>query len=100
MVKSINLGQDSEVVNLQVVNGKLYFKAKDRSTGVNLWESDGTTLGTKMLTGNLGHGGSDNNCNPSMVVMLGSNIFFFMDSNDYGRELFFDGGVTTDILYS
>jgi hypothetical protein len=46
--KDVNPGSNaSNPNNLTEVNGKLYFLASDGSGEARLWESDGTTEGTK-----------------------------------------------------
>ena len=53
LVKDINPNEESGLSsfndNMVVANNKLYFFANDGATGYELWESDGTESGTKMV---------------------------------------------------
>lgn len=50
LVKDINPGAaGSDIRNLTVSNGKLFFRANDGVNGDELWKSDGTAVGTVMV---------------------------------------------------
>ena len=50
MLKDINPGPDgSDITELQVSNGYLYFNADDGVHGKELWRTDGTPEGTVMV---------------------------------------------------
>jgi ELWxxDGT repeat protein len=65
LVKDIHPSGDSAPLLLTNVNGTLYFRAEDGSTGVELWKSDGTSSGTVLVrdirtSGNSGPGNLTN----------------------------------------
>ena len=94
LIKDINVGtnsgQSSNSYKLSIVlNNKLYFRASDGINGYELWESDGTTSGTKMVK-NINPGSSDSY--PYNFVKLNNKIFFTADNGSNGRELWESDG--------
>ncbi|WP_435414846.1 T9SS type A sorting domain-containing protein [Polaribacter aestuariivivens] len=82
---------------LHSVNGKFIFTLSGSSYAYNtgeIWVSDGTDIGTKLLkdinkTGNL-------DSKPKFQTTLNGKVYFAADDNVHGRELFvFDGATTT-----
>ncbi len=71
------------------VNNKYYFLANDGSTGVELWETDGTTGGTNLTVDifpGAGNGPVSVNGDFSAIVTA-NNIFFYANNGSTGREL-------------
>ncbi|QGJ70727.1 Hypothetical protein PBC10988_24250 [Planctomycetales bacterium 10988] len=75
-------GFDPGMVN---VNGTLYFRGNDGSTGIELWQSDGTSAGTMLLDDiNPGAGGSY----PILLTNVNDTLFFRANDGINGTELF------------
>ncbi|SKB66117.1 Por secretion system C-terminal sorting domain-containing protein [Soonwooa buanensis] len=74
LVKDIRPGSSSgNAANFITYNNKLYFSATDGVSGTELWESDGTEAGTKMVQDfNAGSG----NFNPNSFVEKQGELFF------------------------
>ncbi|MBL7682150.1 MAG: T9SS type A sorting domain-containing protein [Flavipsychrobacter sp.] len=89
----LNVGSsDSEPLNFNVVNGKLLFSA-NTSVGRELWISDGTTAGTKLLKDiNAGAGSSLQNAGNGPRAVLGSKLVFAADNGTTGEELWVSDG--------
>jgi ELWxxDGT repeat protein len=62
----------------------ILFAAFDGETGVELWQTDGTTQGTT-LVGNIAPGSA--HANPAEFTMMDGTIFFVASHPDTGREL-------------
>lgn len=72
-----------------VVNGKLYFAANDDVHGNELWESDGTPEGTKIVKDILpGSESSD----PRDLILFNNNLFFTAIGSGSDRELWKSDG--------
>lgn len=89
----LNAGSsDSEPLNFNVVNGKLLFSA-NTSVGRELWISDGTTAGTKLLKDiNAGAGSSLQNAGNGPRAVLGSKLVFAANDGTTGEELWVSDG--------
>lgn len=71
-------------VNMVVLNNALYFMAYHPQNEYQLWTSDGTFDGTKMLKEINPNGSAVDWNNQGQIVVAGSNIFFnAYDDNDY-----------------
>lgn len=69
---------------LTSANGRLFFAASDGASGRELWTSDGSELGTVMVTDILpGVGSSD----PSQLKAAGDRLYFVADDGAHGREM-------------
>ncbi len=69
---------------LFVVNGKLIFANYDSTNGKELWESDGTTVGTRLLT-DL-RPGSESGVASSSIYQIGNELFFIGNNGTTGDE--------------
>ncbi|MTB51071.1 ELWxxDGT repeat protein [Lewinella sp. W8] len=71
--------------NFILFNNKVYFKARDANNGDELWETDGTTAGTRLVDDiNPGSTGS----NPFDFIELNGEIFFTARGADVSSELY------------
>jgi ELWxxDGT repeat protein len=87
----------SDPDNFYISNGKLFFTATSASTGRELWVSDGTLAGTKMLLDiNSGAGNAFDNTTylPGFVEYNGK-LYFSAFSSTTGYELWTSDGTTT-----
>jgi len=100
MVKDIYAGKNSYgsvyssiPMNLTVINNKLYFSASDEN-GQELWVSDGTDAGTKMVkdifTGKDRYS-NVNSSNPNSLTVM-NNKLYFRAKNASGHELWVSDG--------
>ncbi|HYI12049.1 MAG TPA: ELWxxDGT repeat protein [Thermoanaerobaculia bacterium] len=65
-------------------NGRLYFTGNDFVYGAELWVTDGTAAGTRLLTDvNPGPGSSD----PGSLVIVGNTLYFTASDDASGQEL-------------
>jgi ELWxxDGT repeat protein len=72
-----------------VAGGKLFFTAKTTANGDELWVSDGTAAGTKMVKDiNPGNGSAS----PRFLVEMGGKVYFQADDGTYGVELWVSDG--------
>ena len=87
----INLGITVESAPV-VVNGELFFTAKDATHGTQLWESNGTASGTTMLTDlNVKNGGPD----PQDLTAVGNTLFFSANDGPDGDQLWESNGTAS-----
>jgi ELWxxDGT repeat protein len=72
--------------------GKVFFTGEDRVHGRELWVTDGTENGTKLVKDlRIGQSGSF----PSMLRAVGSRVFFFADDGEHGIKLWSSDGDET-----
>ena len=87
--KGVNSGNPRDLTS---VGNKLFFTAAtDGSADENreLWVSDGTQLGTKVV---LDINPGDPASNPGWLTRLGSDLYFVADDGDHGNELWVTDG--------
>lgn len=83
-----------------VYKNKLYFSMPDAKYGSELWQSDGTSAGTKMLkniyyTLDLGFGEyHDSGSYPRDFTIMNDRLYFTATELNYGRELWKTDGTT------
>jgi ELWxxDGT repeat protein len=89
---SINgFGFNSSPSNLVEFNGKLYFTADDGVHGKELFVTDGTAEGTRLLVDlrlGVDSYGNSYGSSPSKLTVVGDELFFSADSGKTGVELF------------
>ncbi len=68
---------------ISVADGKMYFRGVDGSAGIEYWESDGTTEGTKMLNDFTGFGTADG-AKPHNIVFDDTFVFSAEDASSGG----------------
>jgi ELWxxDGT repeat protein len=97
LVKDINLTgtpatASSNPGNLVDVNGVLYFTATDGTSGVELWRSDGTAVGTVMVK-DIYAGATSSN--PANLTYSNNTLFFTATDAANGLELWKSDGTGT-----
>ncbi len=89
MVSDIQPSSDGFYIRFAVMNGVLYFKAYDGVSGYELWKSDGTAEGTRLVRDILpGSAGSD----PFDLVNINGTLFFSASDGTRGAELWRSDG--------
>jgi ELWxxDGT repeat protein len=73
------------------VGTRLFFPARSKGNGYELWVSDGTTAGTRLIK-NIVYGGASSK--PSDLTAAGSLLFFSARDGNHGRELWVTDGTT------
>jgi ELWxxDGT repeat protein len=72
-----------------VLGGTFFFVADDGTSGQELWASDGTEAGTRLVKDvRSGAGGSE----PRRMTVAGGRLFFTADDGTHGRELWVSDG--------
>lgn len=72
-----------------VVGDLAFFAADDRKHGIELWVTDGTQAGTRLVSDTgPGKGGTG----PSWITSLGDTVLFSADDRTHGRELWRSDG--------
>ncbi|MBI1320031.1 MAG: hypothetical protein GC168_13965 [Candidatus Hydrogenedens sp.] len=80
---------------LNAINGVLLFNAYTNDNGRELWASDGTAEGTRLLEEFVAGSGPPNDYffgAPRQHVMVGNTLFFTVESDAYGVELWKSDG--------
>ncbi len=77
--------------HMVVFNDSLIFSAYDRLAGRELWQSDGTEAGTRMIAdihkAPAGEILSDYSSHPEHLVVFNDTLFFTADDGEHGTEL-------------
>ncbi|MDA8765883.1 hypothetical protein N9M62_03245, partial [Candidatus Poseidoniales archaeon] len=98
MIKDINSGIDPSMSQFfTAVGNTLYFQAHDGYNGVELWESDGTALGT-VLVKDIRYGSGSSN--PNDFAIIGNTLYFTANDGYTGIELYSNTGLDTEVIYS
>src|SRR4051794_37537409 len=84
MIRDIRPGRGSGPDGLTAVNGALYFSADDGVHGRELWRSDGTAAGTRLVRDI--RPGADPGAT-SWLTDVGGVLYFSADDGVHGREL-------------
>lgn len=83
-----SFGQNAQ--NLIAVGNTLYFRNWNAETGIELWKSDGTELGT-VLVKDI-NAGSANGAVSNSIVGMGGVVYFIADDGVHGAELWRSDG--------
>lgn len=81
-----------DITESVMMNGILYFSGQTKSTGRELWRSDGTDVGTKIVA-NIRAGSAD--ALPKNFLVMGSTLYFTADDGTHGRELWKTDGTAS-----
>ncbi|OAV44773.1 hypothetical protein [Lewinella sp. 4G2] len=93
LVLDINPGRSSSLAEERgvVLNGRLIFPASNDATGTEIWISDGTPAGTRLLSDIVpGEDGSE----PHGFTKVGDQVFFAATTPRFGTELYRTDGTT------
>lgn len=91
LVKDINPGGSSNPTELTKVGNTLFFAANDGVHGTELWKSDGTGAGTKMVKNIRPYGKSSN---PQNLVNVNGTLFFTANDGTHKTQLWKSDGTT------
>ena len=95
MVKDINnvtiTGNISQKTN---VNGTMFFVGNDGVHGIELWKSDGTTVGTVMVK-DIMAGDKNSNSAPNYLTNLNGTLYFSASDGINGTELWKSDGTAS-----
>jgi len=88
------VGNSSNPTQLTNVGGKLFFTARNGSSGVELWSSDGTIAGTAMVKNIYAdaNGQPPSSSSPTQLTNYNGALFFVADDGQNGRELWKSDG--------
>jgi ELWxxDGT repeat protein len=78
--------------NIATVGSTVFFRASDDSHGVELWKTDGTDAGTKLVKDINQSQGLFNDSNPSHLTNVAGTLFFAADDGIHGQELWSSDG--------
>ena len=98
LVKDINPGKASSVATLTAFNDKLVFRAGDGVNGTELWVSDGTNSGTKLLKDI--NPGSDSAFGGKGIpltrfTVFDNKLFFSADDGNNGESIWVSDGTNS-----
>lgn len=75
--------------SVAVMNGKLFFSGKTAANGSELWVSDGTAAGTKLVK-DINPGTADSR--PTAMISYNNLLYFYANHPNYGPELWISDG--------
>jgi ELWxxDGT repeat protein len=94
LVKDINPGQNTSVLQgFSAFKNKLYFSANNGASGQELWVSDGTTNGTKLVK-DIKPGGQYSSSFPGYLIVLNNKLYFSANDRVNGVGLWVSDGTT------
>lgn len=85
-------GNGAYPTEMVAVGGRVFFTGEDRVYGRELWVTDGTEAGTRLVKDlRVGQSGSQ----PYMLRAVGTRVFFFADDGEHGIALWSSDGDNT-----
>lgn len=99
MILNINPGNQGRPIymdpptGLTVFKQRVYFSARDGIHGRELWSSDGSASGTRMLR-DIRPGGNTSDSLPTYFTPVGDTLFFFAYDTTHGWELWKTDGTS------
>lgn len=81
-------GESSAPKEFANAEGTVFFAADDGATGIELWKSDGTPDGTRLVKDINPTGHSE----PSWITAVGDRVFFRADDGVHGEEIWVSDG--------
>ncbi|MGN6267152.1 MAG: hypothetical protein ACTHM5_15845, partial [Ginsengibacter sp.] len=101
LLKDINPGIpnafDKNSADFQISNGLLYFVADNGTSGKELWVTNGTSAGTKLLK-DISTGSASTSF--SQFITPGTQLIFTVVTPDYSMDLWKTDGTNTSLIYS
>ncbi len=87
----------SDPLELTVANGRLFFTACEPEHGRELWVSDGTALGTRLVKdlSKFNNVGGNPNFFPMALTESGNKLFFLLNQGARGNQLWVTDGTAT-----
>jgi ELWxxDGT repeat protein len=79
---------------LTPMGGVLYYRGNDDDHTIELWRSDGTVDGTKIVKDIHPGGGAHDSSHPKQLTVVGDLLFFAADDDAHGQELWKSDGTT------
>lgn len=86
---------DSDPEYLTVAGDQMFFSARTANTGHELWVTDGTNSGTRMVTDiypGVDSNGFPESGDPEDMIALGNKVVFVGDDAEHGSELWVSDG--------
>ena len=77
----------NKIQDLNYINGHLYFQVVNQTTGIELWQSDGTPEGTTFIVNMTANHFQNDFDETSKIVADGNRLFFTGNDILHGREL-------------
>ena len=87
--------------HIVAMGNKLFFSGWSGANGTELWESDGTSNGTKLFKDINTYGQASNSSNPKGLIVMGDRFYFSVSDTGFGRSIYVSDGVSiTRVRYS
>lgn len=87
VIKTFGTTYGNKIQDLNYINGHLYFQVVNQTTGIELWQSDGTPEGTTFIVNMTANHFQNDFDETSKIVADGNRLFFTGNDVLHGREL-------------